>query len=176
MKGPKWLDSIQLVDRETGGYWETQGWDHNAVVKTTSRFDVPKNGDIVKLGAITLSGVAFGGTRGISKVEYSTDGGRTWTAAEMKPPLSPLTWVLWSATWSPGTEGAYRLQVRATDGTGTTQDSTNTASYPDGAGGYHTIQGSVAKSEAPNSLSPQGRGFGRGAWSTTRVTSLPIGL
>ena len=146
MKGPKWLDSIQLVDRETGGYWETQGWDHNAVVKTTSRFDVPKNGDIVKLGAITLSGVAFGGTRGISKVEYSTDGGRTWTAAEMKPPLSPLTWVLWSATWSPGTEGAYRLQVRATDGTGTTQDSTNTASYPDGAGGYHTIQVSVAKS------------------------------
>src|SRR5260370_238041 len=25
MKGPKWLDSIQLVDHESGGYWEMQG-------------------------------------------------------------------------------------------------------------------------------------------------------
>jgi hypothetical protein len=146
MKGPKWLDSIQLIDRETGGYWETQGWDHNAVVKTTSRFDVPRNNDIVKLGAISLSGVAFAGTRGVSKVEYSTDGGRSWAAADMKAPLSPLTWVLWSASWSPGSEGAYRLQVRATDGTGAMQDATGGSSFPDGASGYHTIQVSVAKS------------------------------
>ncbi|MGZ3318771.1 MAG: molybdopterin-dependent oxidoreductase, partial [Isosphaeraceae bacterium] len=33
MKGPKWLDSITVVDHESGGYWEQQGWDHNAVVK-----------------------------------------------------------------------------------------------------------------------------------------------
>jgi DMSO/TMAO reductase YedYZ molybdopterin-dependent catalytic subunit len=145
MKGPKWLDSIQLVDHESGGYWETQGWDHNAVVKTTARFDVPREGDIVKLGAISLSGVAFAGSRGVSKVEYTTDG-RTWSAADMRPPLGPLTWVLWSATWTPTSEGAYRLQVRATDGTGALQDSRATASYPNGAAGYHTIEISVAKS------------------------------
>jgi DMSO/TMAO reductase YedYZ molybdopterin-dependent catalytic subunit len=146
MKGPKWLDSIQLVDRESGGYWEMQGWDHNAVVKTTARFDLPRDGDIVKLGAVSLSGVAFAGIRGVSKVDYSTDGGRSWTAADFKPPLSPLTWVLWSATWTPAGEGAYQLKVRATDGTGAMQDSTNGASYPDGASGYHTIRINVAKS------------------------------
>jgi len=146
MKGPKWLDSIELVDHESGGYWEAQGWDHNAVVKTTARFDVPRDGAIVKLGAISLSGVAFSGTRGIRKVEYSTDGGRSWSAADFKPPLSPLTWVLWSATWTPGSEGAYQLRVRATDNGGVTQDAKATASYPTGASGYHTIAINVAKS------------------------------
>jgi len=146
MKGPKWLDSIELVDHESGGYWEAQGWDHNAVVKTTARFDVPRDGAIIKLGAISLSGVAFAGTRGINKVEYSTDG-RSWSPADFKPPLSPLTWVLWSAAWTPGKEGAYRLRVRATDSSGATQDAKSTASYPTGASGYHTIEINVAKSQ-----------------------------
>jgi DMSO/TMAO reductase YedYZ molybdopterin-dependent catalytic subunit len=146
MKGPKWLDSIELVDHESGGYWEMQGWDHNAVVKTTARFDVPRDGDIVKLGVVSLSGVAFAGNRGVSKVEYSTDGGRSWTAADLKPPLSSLTWVLWSAVWTPGREGSYQLQVRATDAAGATQESKAAASYPGGASGYHTVQINVAKS------------------------------
>ena len=146
MKGPKWLDSIELVDHESGGVWEAQGWDHNAVVKTTARFDVPGDGDIVKLGTIALSGVAFAGSRGISKVEYSTDGGRSWTVADFKAPLSQLTWVLWHADWTPGGEGAYQLQVRATDGTGAVQSSKATPSYPNGAGGYHSIRINVSGS------------------------------
>jgi DMSO/TMAO reductase YedYZ molybdopterin-dependent catalytic subunit len=145
MKGPKWLDSIELAAQEARGYWEDQGWDHNAIVKTTSRFDLPRDGAIVKLGPVSVSGVAFAGTRGVSKVEYSTDGGGSWTTAPFPPPLSPLTWVLWSATWTPSTEGPYRLVVRATDGTGALQDSRPAASYPSGAAGYHTIQVNVAK-------------------------------
>src|SRR3989441_5484145 len=145
MKGPKWLDSIDLLDRESGGYWEAQGWDHNAVVKTTARFDAPANGDIVKVGAVTLAGVAFAGTRGVHTVEDSTDGGRSWTAADIKPPLSPLTWVLWSAMWTPASEGPYQLKVRATDGADAMQDPKASPSFPNGASGYHTIQVSVSK-------------------------------
>jgi hypothetical protein len=145
MKGPKWLDSITVVDHESGGYWEQQGWDHNAVVKTMSRFDVPGEGDIVKLGPMLLAGVAFAGGRGIAKVEYSTDAGKTWTEAPFQPPLSPLTWVIWQTQWSPAAEGAYTLQVRATDKTGALQTSTNAASYTSGASGYHTVRIAVAK-------------------------------
>ena len=145
MKGPKWLDSISVVSQETGGYWEQRGWDHNAVVKTTSRFDEPVEGDIVKLGPVLLAGVAFAGSRGIAKVEYSTDSGRTWTEAPFKPPLSPLTWVVWQTEWTPAAEGAYVLRVRATDQTGALQSSTNDGSYPTGASGYHTVDISVAK-------------------------------
>jgi DMSO/TMAO reductase YedYZ molybdopterin-dependent catalytic subunit len=144
MKGPKWLESITVVDRESGGYWEQQGWDHNAVVKTTARFDVPGEADIIPVGTVNLAGVAFAGTRGISKVEYSTDG-RTWKEASFKAPLSPLTWVLWQASWTPSAEGPYQLRVRAADGTGALQTATNAPSYPSGASGYHTIRVAISK-------------------------------
>ena len=146
MKGPKWLDSIDLVDHESGGYWEQQGWDHNAVVKTTSRFDVPRDGDTVKLGPVDLFGVAFSGTRGIRGVECSTDGGHTWSPADFKPALSALTWVLWRASWSPSSEGAHTLQVRAVDSVGAAQEPASAPSYPAGATGYHTIRVDVSRS------------------------------
>ncbi len=140
MKGPKWLDSIELASRDDGGYWESEGWDRIALVKTTARFDRPKDGDIAKAGeTVRLLGVAFGGTRGISKVEYSTDGGKNWSAAGLAAPLSSLTWVLWDATWIPQA-GLYVVQVRAVDGTGGPQQPTASASYPSGASGYHTIR------------------------------------
>jgi len=145
MKGPKWLESIDVVDHESGGYWEQQGWDHNAVVKTTARYDAPREGDIVRLGPLQLSGVAFAGTRGISRVEYSTDDRRTWNPADFRPPLSPLTWVVWQASWTPSVEGAYKLQVRANDGGAVLQDAASAPSYPNGASGYHTIHIDVAK-------------------------------
>jgi DMSO/TMAO reductase YedYZ molybdopterin-dependent catalytic subunit len=145
MKGPKWLDSITVVDHESGGYWEQQGWDHNAVVKTMSRIDVPSEGDITKLGPSVVAGVAFAGNRGISKVEYSTDGGKTWTEAPFQTPLSPLTWVIWQAQWTPAAEGAYTLQVRATDKLGAVQTSANANSYTSGASGYHMVRIAVAK-------------------------------
>jgi len=145
MKGPKWLDSIELASQDDGGYWESEGWDRSALVKTTARFDVPKDGDVAKAGeAVRLLGVAFAGARGISKVEYSTDGGKNWSAADLGAPLSSLTWVLWDANWIPRQAGAYVLQVRAVDGTGAPQRPAASASYPSGASGYHTIRVDVS--------------------------------
>ena len=74
MKGPKWLDVIELAKSEPTGYWEGQGWDRQAIVKTTSRIDVPADGALLKLGPIGLAGVAFAGVRGVQAVEFSVDG------------------------------------------------------------------------------------------------------
>jgi DMSO/TMAO reductase YedYZ molybdopterin-dependent catalytic subunit len=145
MKGPKWLESIDLVNHESGGYWEQQGWDHNAVIKTTARFDVPRDSEILKLGPVSVAGVAFAGTRGISKVEYSVDSGSSWNEAGFDAPLSPLTWVIWQASWTPSSEGSYTLRVRATDGAGKPQDKTEAGSFPSGASGYHSIRISISK-------------------------------
>jgi DMSO/TMAO reductase YedYZ molybdopterin-dependent catalytic subunit len=144
MKQPKWLDSIELANQEARGYWEQQGWDHNAFVKTMSRFDVPLDGEIIKRAAIELGGVAYAGTRGVSKVEYTTDGGSSWSTADFSTPRSPLTWVIWRATWTPAAEGAYRLMVRATDAMGNAQDSRGAPSYPNGSSGYHTVHVSIS--------------------------------
>ena len=141
MKSPKWLDSIDMTSQDDGGYWESEGWDRKAVVKTTARFDLPKDGDIAKAGqTVTLAGVAFAGSRGISRVEYSTDGGRNWLTADLRAPLSTLTWVLWNGDWTPRQEGTYVLQVRTVDGTGASQEPAASASYPSGASGYHKIR------------------------------------
>src|SRR3989454_5676997 len=75
LKGPTWLASIDLARPEARGYWEQQGWDHNAVVKTTARFDLPRDREVRKIGPMEIGGVAFAGTRGVSKVEYSANGG-----------------------------------------------------------------------------------------------------
>jgi hypothetical protein len=83
--------------------------------------------------------VAFAGVRGVQAVEFSADGGHTWSAAELKPPLSALTWVLWSASWTPTKEGAYNVQVRARDGEGQLQRAQQAPSFPNGASGYHSI-------------------------------------
>ncbi len=145
MKGPKWLEEIDLAAAEGGGFWEEQGWDSQAVVKTTSRFDSPRDGAVLRVGPISLAGVAFAGRRGVQAVEWSADGGRTWSAADVKAPLSPLTWVLWSATWTPAGEGVRTLVVRARDGGGDVQSNQQAASYPSGASGYHTIQVTVGR-------------------------------
>jgi hypothetical protein len=56
-----------------------------------------------------------------------------------------LTWVLWQADWTPPREGAYKVMVRATDGTREVQDRRNAPSYPSGASGYHSIHVNISR-------------------------------
>jgi hypothetical protein len=53
--------------------------------------------------------------------------------------------VLWTATWTPTSEGVHTLAVRARDGGGGLQDSGQAPSYPSGATGYHVIQVTVGR-------------------------------
>lgn len=144
VKSPKWLESIELVAGDRNGYWENQGWERNAVIKTGARIDVPRDGFLLKLGPIQIAGVAFAGTRGIQAVEVSTDGGHFWQAATLKEPLSKTAWTLWTYDWTATVEGAYTLQARARDGEGRLQTAAVAPSYPDGASGYHTVRVNVA--------------------------------
>ncbi|MDQ6901356.1 MAG: molybdopterin-dependent oxidoreductase [Candidatus Dormibacteraeota bacterium] len=139
MKGPKWLKEIELTSTPQGGYWEEQGWDREAIVRTTARFDVPLTGSSL-LSPVQLAGVAFAGVRGVNAVEWSADGGRSWHPAELEAPLSELTWTRWRATWRPAQDGAYTLLVRARDGSGEAQTSQEAPSFPKGASGYHRLQ------------------------------------
>lgn len=145
MKGPKWLQKIALGPIPVGGYWEGEGWDQDAVVRTTSRIDLPANGSFLHLGAIEVGGVAFAGKRGVSAVEVSFDGGRSWSAADVQQPLSPFTWSLWRKLWTPRAEGSYTLVVRARDGQGALQSPSASGSFPAGASGYHSVQVTVGR-------------------------------
>ena len=58
---------------------------------------------------IPCKGIAFGGDRGISRVEVSMDDGRSWADAKLDYPGTRLTWALWSYDWRPA--GPARLHA-----------------------------------------------------------------
>ncbi len=141
LKSVKWLTHISPVDHDFQGYWQNRGWTDNPIVKTMSRFDVPAANSNEVVGNVDLGGVAFAGDRGISAVELSLDEGETWAEAELvEGPLSPYTWVIWTATASVERPGDIRAVVRATDGDGNVQIHFRQGTLPDGATGHHTIR------------------------------------
>ncbi len=156
MKHVKWITSFEPVSYDFKGFWQSpqQGWSDPAIVNTMSRIDYPVDG-ILQLKKQSLSGVAFAGSRSISKVEVSVDGGRSWDQAYVKPPLSNTSWVLWGYDWAPTAAGQYTVKVRATDGKGNLQTAKVTDPYPYGATGYHTVKYMVKRTaaEVPTSQS-----------------------
>lgn len=138
MKNPKWLVGIEAVDRPYQGFWEQRGWSKPAIVRTMSRIDTPPSG--VSVGSrIAVAGIAFAGNRGISRVEVSTDGGRSWREATLEPELSSLTWRRWRFTYVPTRRGQTTLLARAVDGRGTAQPAAPAQPFPLGSSGYDAI-------------------------------------
>ncbi len=136
MKNVKWLTKIELVADDFKGYWEQRGWSDEAVILTMSEINtIDTRHPAIKAGKVELAGIAFAGDRGISKVEVSVDGGKTWQTATLKDPLGPYTWRLWRLDWD-AKPGDYTLVVRATDGTGQVQPSEETDTLPNGATGW----------------------------------------
>lgn len=138
IKNVKWLERIEVVGDDFKGYWQKRGWTDSAVIKTSSQIDSPRDRGVVEAAHAELAGLAFAGTRGISRVEVSTDGGDTWQNATLTVIPSPYSWALWSLPWTP-TSGTHKLSVRATDGTGALQTSDHEPPLPDGASGWHSI-------------------------------------
>jgi hypothetical protein len=147
MENVKWLTRIAPVAADFHGYWQVRGWADTAVIKTSSRVDVPVDSAVLPSNEIPVGGVAFAGDREISSVEFSADGGHTWLPAELRPALSPYTWVLWTGMWTPPGSQRNTIRVRATDGTGEVQTADVKQSLPDGASGHHIIVVSVLESE-----------------------------
>jgi len=145
IKNIKWLTKITVTNDDYQGFWQQRSWTDEAIIKTSSRIDVPGNRDVLAAGAVEIGGVAFAGDRGISKVEVSMDDGASWVEAAIAENPSPagLSWVIWKLDWvaKPGT---YDLVVRATDGTGEVQTDEPAPELPDGASGWHRISVGVA--------------------------------
>jgi DMSO/TMAO reductase YedYZ molybdopterin-dependent catalytic subunit len=142
MLNPKWVTSIELVDRPYRGYWAQQGWSAIAVVRTESRIDTPQR---ARVGEPTwIAGVAWAGIRGISAVQVSLDQGRSWHPARLHRPLSPWAWTQWAYRWTPRWAGGQPVLCRAIDGTGAVQDPTKRPPHPSGASGYHRVDIHVA--------------------------------
>jgi DMSO/TMAO reductase YedYZ molybdopterin-dependent catalytic subunit len=141
MKNPKWLAIIRALSQDYLGWYEQRNWNRDGIVKTMARIDVPADGAQLSPGPQRIAGIAYAGTRGIMLVEYSVDGGRTWSeAAPLEPPPGKDAMVHWEGGFTLEEGEAVTLVVRATDGDGDVQAAQFTLPQPDGATGRHAIQ------------------------------------
>ena len=139
----KWLEEIQLTNRGYDAYWIQRGWSKQGPVKTQSRIDTVEPGATVRAGRVPVGGVAWAPTRGIERVEVSTNGGETWNEARLAAQLDVDAWRQYVYEWD-AEPGEYVLKVRATDGEGETQTEEVAAPIPSGATGYHTVEVTVS--------------------------------
>jgi hypothetical protein len=123
-------------------YWTDRGWSARGPIKLQSRIDVPRIGQALASGPITVAGVAWQQHVGVSGVEVQVDDG-PWHAADLAPAISVDTWVQWRYEWD-ASPGSHTLRVRAIGADGETQTSKRQGVIPDGATGLHERTVSVS--------------------------------
>jgi DMSO/TMAO reductase YedYZ molybdopterin-dependent catalytic subunit len=140
----KMVNDIEVLDRPDTNYWTATAYripdTPRANVKpsdTDVKF-VPitrmvprsfitniKAGDTLKAGAPTPArGIAFGGDAGVARVDFSSDGGKSWQQAELGKDEGKYSFRLWQIDFTPATRGEHVLMVRCTSSSGETQPAT----------------------------------------------------
>ncbi len=96
----KWITRIEIRDEPATSYWEQHGWHGDGPVSTVAKIhsvaaaregtdiDDVRESDGTR---IVVGGHAYAGTRGVSGVEVSVDGGETWTDTELSASLPGST-------------------------------------------------------------------------------------
>ncbi len=140
----KMLNDIEVLDQPDTNFWTKTAYTipdtPNANIKPgeTGVRMVPINrmvprsfitnikaGDALRASAPTLArGIAFGGDSGVSRVDFSRDGGKNWQQAELGKDEGKYSFRQWQVQFNLPDKGDYVLKVRCTSTTGETQSDT----------------------------------------------------
>jgi DMSO/TMAO reductase YedYZ molybdopterin-dependent catalytic subunit len=116
MDSVKWLQRIVVVEADTNPKY-TNGMeqvyvrriretDGQILVHPVSEMSVkseiafPSDGAILPSGVHSVWGFAWAGQNIVKRVQLSTDGGKNWSAAELKSSSMPFAWVKWQYLWT----------------------------------------------------------------------------
>jgi Oxidoreductase molybdopterin binding domain/Mo-co oxidoreductase dimerisation domain len=84
-----------------------------------------KPGDSLQAGAPTLArGIAFGGDTGVSRVDFSSDRGKSWQQAQLGKDEGKYSFRQWQLRFATPGRGSHVLMVRCTNSSGETQPDT----------------------------------------------------
>jgi sulfane dehydrogenase subunit SoxC len=137
MTSVKWLARITVLGEPFGGYQMSHSYrlrqEEDEEGEPLSRIQVRalmippgvpeflSRSRIVESGHCMLEGRAWCGVSEVAGVDVSTDGGATWTEAELEPSsLGPHAWRRWNVSWD-AAPGEYELCCRARDADGNAQ-------------------------------------------------------
>lgn len=124
----KWLRRLKVMDQPAMTRWETSKYT-DLMSDGTARqftFDMDAKSVITRPsggmslqgpGVYELTGLAWSGRGAIARVDITTDGGFTWTNAELQEPVLPRAHTRFRWTWR-WNGAAALLASRATDDTG----------------------------------------------------------
>jgi len=133
LQNVKWLVRLTVLPRPYRGFYETQRYvEIRRLPAGTSVQEIEKmriKSQIARIqprpeagrGAYRITGAAWSGGDGVSKVEVSTDGGQSWRPAALGESRGAYAWTLWNYDWSGARPGVYEVMARATDGVGRSQ-------------------------------------------------------
>src|SRR5262249_33582840 len=112
----KWLRSITVTDGPFSGYQQARAYhfkvsDDGAGDPVTRMLprslmvppgvpDFMSRTRFVEPGAHVIEGRAWSGRGTVVGVEFSDDGGRSWSDAELGPAVSPFAWRAWTHEWT----------------------------------------------------------------------------
>ena len=147
MTNVKWLERITVVDEPFTGYQQVRGYRMRAheddegtpVSRMQPRSLLVPPGfpefmtreRTLPAGRHVLEGRAWSGRAPVAAVEVTTDGGSTWSPAELDPPAGDFAWRRFTFDWE-AAPGAYVIGSRARDDVGNEQPTTQ----PWNVGGY----------------------------------------
>jgi len=133
----KWLRSITVIDRAFAGYQQATAYHYRTVEgesgEPVTRMlpralmvppgvpDFMSRTRYVQPSIQLVEGRAWSGRAPVVKVDFSSDGGRSWSAAAIEEVTSPYAWRRWTSRWDATRTGEHELCVRATDAAGNTQ-------------------------------------------------------
>jgi DMSO/TMAO reductase YedYZ molybdopterin-dependent catalytic subunit len=136
MTNVKWLAAITLLEEPFDGYqnavsyrmYDADGTPGEPVTRMLPRsLTVPpgvpefmSRERYLDAGPVELSGRAWSGRGVIERVEVSTDGGSSFSDADLGPELGHAAWRGWSLMWD-APPGEHVICSRATDSAGNTQ-------------------------------------------------------
>ena len=132
----KWLRTITVIDRPYDGFQNAVAYrlrqaaedPGESVTRILPRALLVPPGDpdfmtrdrVLRPGPVRLEGRAWSGWGPVTRVEVSTDGGSTWTDAELVGPEHRWAWRAFTAHFD-ATPGSHLLRARAHDATGRSQ-------------------------------------------------------
>ena len=134
MASVKWLVNIEAWDRPFDGFFQkrryvviNEGMEGSldrepvSILKVKSLITRPRHGEVIQGGLCILRGLAWSGNGEVTRVEVSTEGGRSWQEARLLGESIPNAWRLWEVDWQASKPGHYIFMVRATDSSGDSQ-------------------------------------------------------
>jgi DMSO/TMAO reductase YedYZ molybdopterin-dependent catalytic subunit len=137
----KMLNDIEVLDQPDSNYWMKTAYTipdtpHASITPGETGFtSVPisrmvprsfitniKPGDKLGVGRPALArGIAFGGDCGVSRVDFSSDGGKRWQAMQLGKDEGKYSFRQWQTSFIPTAAGDQMLMVRCTNTNGEVQ-------------------------------------------------------